>query len=66
MTAVLRLEGVWKTFDRGRDRVEVLQDVSLDVAAGQMAAVVGTRDQGKTTLIRIASGCCRSTAAACS
>jgi ABC-type cobalamin/Fe3+-siderophores transport system ATPase subunit len=53
---VLRIEGVWKGFDRGRDRVSVLEDVSLNVAAGELIAVVGGRDQGKTTLIRIASG----------
>ena len=55
-TEVLRLDGVWRAFDRGRDRVSVLEDVSLTVAAGEIVAVVGTRDQGKTTLIRIASG----------
>lgn len=56
MIPVLRLVGVWKSFERGRGRVGVLQDVSLEVAAGQLAAVVGARDQGKTTLIRVASG----------
>lgn len=56
MAEVLRLDGVWKAFDRGRDRVSVLEDVSLTVAAGEIVAVVGTRDQGKTTLIRVASG----------
>jgi ABC-type cobalamin/Fe3+-siderophores transport system ATPase subunit len=34
----------------------VLEDVSLDVQAGEIAAVVGGRGQGKTTLIRVASG----------
>jgi ABC-type cobalamin/Fe3+-siderophores transport system ATPase subunit len=53
---VLRLGGVWRAFDRGRDRVSVLEDVSLTVAAGEVVAVVGVRDQGKTTLIRVASG----------
>ena len=50
------LDGVWKAFDRGRDRVPVLEGVSLSVAAGEIVAVVGTRDQGKTTLLRVASG----------
>jgi ABC-type cobalamin/Fe3+-siderophores transport system ATPase subunit len=53
---VLRLEGVWQAFERGRTRVPVLEDVSLDVQAGEIAAVVGGRGQGKTTLIRVASG----------
>jgi putative ABC transport system ATP-binding protein len=53
---VLVLEDVWKAFDRGRDRVPVLEGVSLSVAEREIVAVVGTRDQGKTTLIRVASG----------
>jgi len=53
---VLVLDGVWKAFDRGAERLRVLADVSLSVAAGEIVAVVGTRDQGKTTLIRVASG----------
>jgi putative ABC transport system ATP-binding protein len=56
MGEVLRLDGVWKAFDRGRDRVSVLEDVSLSVGVGEVVAVVGTRDQGKTSLIRVASG----------
>lgn len=56
MTLALSLAGVWRGFDRGRERVGVLEDVSLDVAEGQIAAVLGARDQGKTTLIRVASG----------
>src|ERR1700730_5503045 len=54
--AVLVLDGVYKGFDRGDDRLRVLVDVSLPVAAGEIVAVVGTRDQGKTTLLRVASG----------
>ncbi len=54
--AVLVLEGVFKGFYRGDDRLGVLVDVSLSVAAGEIVAVVGTRDQGKTTLLRVASG----------
>ena len=56
MTPVLRFEGVWKAFVRGDDRVSVLEDVSLEVAAGEVAAVVGARGRGKTTLLRVASG----------
>lgn len=53
---VLRFAAVWKAFDRGRQRVSVLEGVSLEVGRGEIAAVVGGRDQGKTTLIRVASG----------
>jgi putative ABC transport system ATP-binding protein len=56
---VLRLVGVWKGFARGREWVSVLEDVSLEVRAGQVAAVVGGRSQGKSTLIRLATGTLR-------
>ncbi len=54
--AVLSLEGVFKGFDAGEDWVPVLVDVSVSVAAGEILAVVGTREEGKTTLLRVASG----------
>lgn len=56
MSEVLRLDGVWTAFDRGHDRVSVFEDVSLAVDAGEVVAVVGGGGQGKTTLIRLASG----------
>ncbi len=59
MMPVLRLEGVWKGFVRGGGWVSVLEDVSLEVWAGQVAAVVGARGQGKSTLIRLATGMLR-------
>lgn len=54
--SVLRLDGVWRAFDRGRDRVSVLEGVSLSVGEGEVVAVVGGGGQGKSTLIRVASG----------
>lgn len=54
--SVLSLADVWKGYDRGASRLWVLQGVSLEVAAGEVVAVVGTRDQGKTTLLKVAAG----------
>lgn len=56
MADVLCVDGVGLAFDRGRDRVSVLEDVSLSVGVGEIVAVVGSRSQGKTTLIRVAAG----------
>ena len=56
MSEVLRLDSVWIAFDRGRDRTWALEDVSLALAQGEVAAVVGGGGQGKTTLIRLATG----------
>jgi ABC-type cobalamin/Fe3+-siderophores transport system ATPase subunit len=49
---VLRLDGVWSAFDRGW----VLEDIALSVAEGEIVAVIGGGGQGKTTLIRVATG----------
>lgn len=56
MQKVLRLDGVWKGFDRHHERVPVFEDISLSVAAGEIVAVVCGAGQGKTTLIELASG----------
>jgi ABC-type cobalamin/Fe3+-siderophores transport system ATPase subunit len=56
VSAVLKLDGVWTAFDRGRDRVSVFEDASLTIDEGEIVAVVAGAGQGKTTLIRLASG----------
>jgi hemin transport system ATP-binding protein len=53
---VLRLDGVWLVLKSGQARTSVLEDVSLTLSAGQVGAVLASREHGKTTLIRVASG----------
>jgi putative ABC transport system ATP-binding protein len=52
---MLSLKGVGKSYWRGDSEVRVLQDVSLDVGAGEFVAVWGTRGSGKTTLLKLAA-----------
>jgi predicted ABC-type transport system involved in lysophospholipase L1 biosynthesis ATPase subunit len=55
--SVLSLTGVCLSFPRGRRHViRVLADVSLEVDAGEVVAVLAQRAQGKTSLLRIAAG----------
>jgi ABC-type cobalamin/Fe3+-siderophores transport system ATPase subunit len=55
--SMLSLRGVWLSYPRGRRHVvRVLMDVSLDVHAGEVVAVLAQRAQGKTSLLRVAAG----------
>jgi ABC-type lipoprotein export system ATPase subunit len=56
MDPLLSLRGVSKSYWRGPREVKVLQDVSLDICAGELVAVWGQRRSGKTTLLKVASG----------
>lgn len=57
MEGSLSLQGVWLSYPRGgRHTVGVLSDVSLDVQAGEVVAVLAGRAQGKTSLLRVVAG----------
>ena len=56
MAELLSLRGVGKGYRRGGRWLRILADVSLDVGCGELVAVVGSRGEGKTTLLKIAAG----------
>jgi predicted ABC-type transport system involved in lysophospholipase L1 biosynthesis ATPase subunit len=56
MVELLELSGVQRSERRGVRRLRLLVDVSLAVTAGQIVAVVGSRYEGKTALLKIAAG----------
>jgi lipoprotein-releasing system ATP-binding protein len=50
----LSLQGIERTFVQGDRRLSVLQDVSLDLRAGEIVALVGQSGSGKSTMLHIA------------
>lgn len=50
--AVLRMRGISKSFGS----VSALTDIELDVAAGEVVAVVGDNGAGKSTLVKVLAG----------
>jgi putative ABC transport system ATP-binding protein len=56
MTELLSIEGVSKSYRRGERRLRVLHDLSLAVREAEIVAVVSSRFEGKSTLLRIAAG----------
>lgn len=53
---VLSMCLVGRTYGKGAQRVEALIDVDLDVAAGEMIAIMGRSGSGKSTLLNLAGG----------
>jgi ABC-type multidrug transport system ATPase subunit len=56
---VLKLDGVSFSYRRGSRSLRVLDRVSLDLMAGELAGVWGRRSTGKSTLAHIAAGVVR-------
>jgi putative ABC transport system ATP-binding protein len=53
---IIRLVDIKKTYGSGKGRQDVLRGVSLDVARGDMVALVGQSGSGKSTLLNIVGG----------
>ncbi len=54
--AVLSAQSLGKTYLSGTQRLQVLRDVTLDVAAGESVSIRGESGSGKSTLLNLLSG----------
>jgi putative ABC transport system ATP-binding protein len=54
--ALLELNGVGKRYGRGQLERVALREVSFELSAGELLAVWGRRNSGRSTLLRIAAG----------
>lgn len=54
--ALLRCEGLARTFGPAAGKVDVLRDLSLTLIRGEMVAVLGESGAGKTTLLHLVGG----------
>lgn len=50
------LRGVSRTYQKGKERVEVLHQLDLDIPQGDFLAIMGPSGSGKTTLLNLLGG----------
>ena len=54
--AIISLSGASLTLDGNAGRVEILHDISLDVAQGETVGLVGPSGSGKSSLLMLLGG----------
>ncbi|MBC8133089.1 MAG: ATP-binding cassette domain-containing protein, partial [Deltaproteobacteria bacterium] len=59
---IVELQGVGKTFYRGKEPIVVLAGVNLQIAEGAFEALMGPSGSGKSTLLNLIAGLDRPTA----
>jgi putative ABC transport system ATP-binding protein len=56
MTAIVSLRNVVKRYTRGKQQVEVLHGLNLDIEQGEFIALMGPSGSGKSTLLNLIGG----------
>ena len=55
-TTLVEIRGLTKAYVRGKQRVEVLHGIDLDIPEGDFVALMGPSGSGKTTLLNLIGG----------
>ncbi|TWI14383.1 ABC transporter ATP-binding protein [Aerolutibacter ruishenii] len=53
---LVQIRDLTKTYERGKERIEVLHHINLDIAHGDFVALMGPSGSGKTTLLNLIGG----------
>src|SRR6185437_16525135 len=53
---LVQIRGLSKTYTRGKQKLEVLHHIDLDIARGDFFALMGPSGSGKTTLLNLIGG----------
>lgn len=56
MASLISVKGLGKTYRRGKQPIEVLRDLNLEIEEGDFVALMGPSGSGKTTLLNIIGG----------
>ena len=56
MGTLVEIRNVSKVYERGKQKVEVLHHIDLDIAEGDFLALMGPSGSGKTTLLNLIGG----------
>ena len=56
MSALIEIRGLSKVYERGKQRIEVLHGIDLDIPEGDFVALMGPSGSGKTTLLNLIGG----------
>ena len=56
MSTLVEIRNVSKVYERGKQKIEVLHHIDLDIAQGDFLALMGPSGSGKTTLLNLIGG----------